>query len=81
MLFSLVIIFYICFELPYKKFIRFWFKLSEQTTFEKKLNDIEVTFSYSRDNSKDNHRGNLVNGDDDSDGEEESGEESDNDDD
>ena len=77
MLFTLVIIFYICFELPYKKFIRFWFKLSEQSNFEEKLNNIETTFSYSKDTIN-NNTATLVNDDEDSDGGEESEEDSEN---
>ena len=37
---------YIIFELPFKKIIRFWFKLREGNSNKERLNNIEATYSY-----------------------------------
>ena len=47
-LFSIVSIIYIIFELPYKKAIRYWFKLSEKKINDERFNNIESNFNDSQ---------------------------------
>ena len=42
----ITIIVYITFELPFKKIIRFWFKLSENEAYKERISNIEATYSY-----------------------------------
>jgi hypothetical protein len=44
---------YVTFELPYKKFIRFWIQVSGNGDYKERLSNIEVTYSY-------NHNDNLL---------------------
>ena len=46
----IIMIIYITFELPFKKAIRFWFKLIENRGFRERLTNVEATFSYQNDN-------------------------------
>ena len=42
----ITIIIYITFELPFKKTIRFWLKLSEEGVIKERISKIEATYSY-----------------------------------
>ena len=53
-LFSIVSIIYIIFELPYKKAIRYWFKLSEKKINDERFNNIESNFNDSQINKNAN---------------------------
>ena len=39
---------YVTFELPYRKFIRFWIQVSENGVYKERISNIEVTYSYNQ---------------------------------
>ena len=47
----LTMIIYVTFELPLKKLLRFWFKMSESGAYKGRLSNIEVTYSYCKNNN------------------------------
>ena len=44
--YSISMVIYIIFELPFKKLIRFWFKLNENENLKERLSNVEATYSY-----------------------------------
>ena len=42
---------YVTFELPFKKFLRYWIQLNENGVYTKRINNIEVTLSYNKNDS------------------------------
>lgn len=46
LVFSLAIFIYITFELPFKKIIHFWIKLTEKVVMKERLSHLEATYSY-----------------------------------
>ena len=46
LVFSLSIFIYITFELPFKKIIHFWIKLTEKVVMKERLSHLEATYSY-----------------------------------
>ena len=43
--YSATMIIYVIFELPFKKSIRFWFKLNEKETIKERISNLEATYS------------------------------------
>ena len=43
--YSVTMIIYVFFELPFKKSIRFWFKLNEKETIKERISNLEATYS------------------------------------
>jgi hypothetical protein len=43
--YSVTMIIYVIFELPFKKLIRFWFKLNEKETIKERISNLEATYS------------------------------------
>ena len=49
--YSITMIIYVIFELPFKKLIRFWFKLNEKETIKERISNLEATYSDGDDNN------------------------------
>ena len=59
--YTISMIIYIIFELPFKKIIRFWLKINENENFKERLSNVEATYSYkNNDNLIDSATGSIT---------------------